>query len=122
MIIGIGCDIIDIRRIRKIILKYGDKFLRKIFTDEEIKKCDKNDCSSYYAKRFSAKESYSKATKLGIGEKVNFRDIEIMNDEKGAPFFSKHTFKAEGVNAFLALSDEHDYAISYVVLEKYSRE
>ena len=118
MIFGIGCDIVDIERIGLIINKYHSKFLNKIFTDLEISLCKTENSISYYAKRFSAKESYSKATGYGIGIRNSFKDIEILNDKNGAPYFNKHPLQSCSIKAFLSIADEVDYAVSYVVLEK----
>ena len=118
MIIGIGCDIIDTRRIEVLINKYSDKFFNRIFTEKEILQGKLTNNTQHFAKRFSAKEAYAKATSFGIGKKISFKDIEILNDNQGAPFFNKHTLKSQGINAFLSMSDELPYAISYVILEK----
>jgi len=118
MIFGIGCDIVDVRRIQSIIDKYNDKFLNRIFTDQEINLSKSTNNSFYYAKRFSAKEAYAKATGYGIGKKVGFKDIEILNDKSGAPYFNKHPLQDKNIKAFLSISDEITYAISYVVLER----
>jgi holo-[acyl-carrier protein] synthase len=118
MIFGIGCDIIDIKRIQFIIDRYNDKFLNRIFTDQEINLGQSIKNNSYYAKRFSAKEAYAKATGYGIGGKVSFKDIEILNDKNGAPYFNKHPLQNKNISAFLSISDEIQYAISYVVLER----
>ena len=118
MIIGVGCDIIDIRRVETLINKYSDKFFDSIFTKKEILHGKSINNLSYFAKRFSAKEAYAKATKFGIGRNISFKDIEVLNDKKGAPFFNEHPFQSQNINAFLSMSDEWPYAISYVILEK----
>ena len=118
MIIGIGCDIIDIRRIDRLAKKYPDKFLSKIFTKEEIRLSGALDNYSYFAKRFAAKEAYAKAVGTGINRDINFKSIEIFNDEKKAPFFNRHPLLDDGITAFLSMSDEFPYAISYVTLVK----
>ena len=121
MIIGIGCDIIDVRRIEVLINKYSDKFFDRIFTKQEIiqgKSINTINSISHFAKRFSAKEAYAKATNFGIGKNISLKDIEILNDNKGAPFFNKHPFQSQNINAFLSMSDELPYAMSYVILDK----
>lgn len=118
MIFGIGCDIIEIRRMSSIIERYGDKFLNKVFTKQEIILNKSRNNYFYYAKRFSAKEAYAKATGYGIGRVIRFQDIEILNDKNGAPYFNKHSLQSKDIKAFLSISDEVQYAISYVVLEK----
>ena len=86
MIIGIGTDIIDIRRIKKTFTKYGEKFKNRCFSLNEIKRADKrmNSVSSY-AKRYAAKEALSKALGTGIRKGINFKDIEILNNNFGKP-------------------------------------
>jgi len=118
MIFGIGCDIVNIDRIQSTLDKFRDKFLNRVFTEQEIRLSRSANSVFYYAKRFSAKEAYAKAAGCGIGKKINFQDIEILNDENGAPYFSKHPLQKKNIRAFLSISDEIKYAISYVVLEK----
>ena len=87
-ILGIGVDIIKNQRISKSIK--NEKFLKKIYNNEEIifsrKEKNKN---NFFAKRFAAKESFSKALGTGIRGKLSFRDIIILNDKFGKPFFKK---------------------------------
>ena len=79
---GIGSDLIDIRRIDKTIARFGDRFKKRIFTDNEIKKCEKRKQSvSCYAKRFAAKAAFSKALGTGFRINLNFKDIEVDNDK-----------------------------------------
>jgi holo-[acyl-carrier protein] synthase len=121
MIIGIGCDIISISRIAKILTKYNCKFLNRIYTAKEINRAPSIGVPRYYAyfaKRFAAKEAYAKATKLGIGGDITFSSIEILNDANNAPYFNYHPFANKEINTFLSLSDENSYAIAYVVLLK----
>ena len=121
MIIGIGCDIIDIRRIEKLIKKYQNKFLERVFTKDEVKLAGNPKNSlyfySYFAKRFATKEAYAKATGHGVGGEIGFKTIEIFNDAKRCPFFNQHPLIHKGVKAFVSISDEYPYAISYVILE-----
>src|SRR5690606_38000100 len=88
MIIGIGTDIVDIRRIEKLLKIQGVKFEKRAFTDFERsvgkqKKGKQN--AAYYAKRFAAKEALAKAFGVGIGGKLSFLDIEIFNHTSGKP-------------------------------------
>lgn len=130
MIIGIGTDILKISRIEKLYNLFGNKFLKRIFTDNEILKT-KNFSShqrllGYYAKRFSAKESFAKALGVGIGKEVSFLDIEILNNSLNQPFlhcndkivkYIKNKYDCE-FNIFLSLSDESDIVSSIVIIEK----
>ena len=85
-ILGIGVDIINNKRLKKLIK--NKNFLKRLFTHEEIKnsKFSKNK-TSYYSKKFAAKESFSKALGSGFRNGLNFKDIEILNDKLGKPYF-----------------------------------
>ncbi len=131
MIIGIGVDIIDSTRIDKLWHKFTDKFLTKIYTDKEIAsfRSIKNHQKKilFLAKRFAAKESFSKACGIGIGRGINFKDIEITNDYLGKPniliinnkiTFLNKIFNCKNFIAHLSLSDEGNLVNSYVIIEK----
>jgi holo-[acyl-carrier protein] synthase len=86
MIIGIGSDLIDIRRIEKTIERYGDRFLDRIFTDVEKDRSDKRAArAASYAKRFAAKEACSKALGTGLRKGVFWRDMGVVNLPGGKP-------------------------------------
>ena len=85
-IFGIGTDIINIKRMEKSIKKNGDNFINKIFSQKEILYCKKKkNPFAFYAKRFAAKEALSKALGTGIRKGINFKNIEISNDNFGKP-------------------------------------
>jgi len=91
MIYGIGTDIIDIRRIRRVVNKYGERFKKKCFHDNEILKSE----SRYkkiesYAKRYAAKEACAKALGTGLARGVFWKDIEILNNKYGKPYIKLH--------------------------------
>ena len=124
-ILGIGVDIINNKRIKDSI-KNKD-FLKRIFTNIEIKKSKfiKNK-STYFSKRFAAKESFSKALGTGIRNGLNFKDIEILNDKLGKPYFNlnKKTKKiilkslnVKNFELFLSISDEKNYSIAFTIIE-----
>ena len=125
-IIGIGVDIVKNSRIKKSIL--NKSFLYRVFTNEEILiSKNKKNKSSYFAKRFAAKEAFSKATGFGISKNLHFKDIEIKNNKKGKPsiilkksttFYLKRMFKVKSFKTNLSLSDEKNYSIAYVIIEK----
>lgn len=131
MIIGIGIDIIETSRIAKSIDDFGDKFLNRIFTKNEIaianQKSNLKIKINHYAKRFAAKEAFSKATGLGIGRGFDFIDIEIVNDENGKPeiklskkskeFLKKH-FGIADFKIDVSMSDTKDFAESFVILSR----
>ena len=85
-IFGIGTDIVNIKRMEKSLKKYGKSFKKRIFSENEINYCEnKKNPSSFYAKRFAAKEALSKALGTGIKGNLIFKDIEILNNKKGKP-------------------------------------
>src|ERR671930_446540 len=86
MILGLGSDIIDIRRIEKAIERFGDRFLDRIFTDAERRKCDRRvNPAASYARRFAAKEACSKALGTGFRRGVFWRDLGVINLPTGKP-------------------------------------
>lgn len=86
MIIGLGNDIIDIRRIEATLEKYGDRFVTRIFTDVERQKSDRRQQrAASYAKRFAAKEACAKALGTGMSEGVFWRDLGVVNLPSGRP-------------------------------------
>ena len=86
MILGIGTDLIDIRRVEQSIAKYGERFLGRIFTDSERAKSEKRaNKAASYAKRFAAKEACSKALGTGLGRGVYWRDMGVVNLPGGKP-------------------------------------
>ena len=129
MIIGIGTDILNLGRLQKIINKYDQKFIDRIYGKNEIQfsKNKLNNSINYFGKRFSAKEATWKALSPTRGEGLFFREIEILNDINGKPylFFSGKTkiyiekkeknFKAK-LKFDISLSDETPFVIAFVVI------
>ena len=124
-ILGIGVDIIQNSRIKRLIIKKS--FIDRSFGKQEIKlsKKEKNKVN-YFAKRFAAKESFVKSLGTGFRENLNLKDIEILNDKLGKPYFfiSKKIhniinkkFKIKRFNLFLSISDEKDYSIAFTILQ-----
>jgi len=127
-ILGIGVDIIQNSRIKRLIIKKS--FINRAFGKKEIKlsKKEKNKVN-YFAKRFAAKESFVKSLGTGFRENLNLKDIEILNDKLGKPYFfiSKKIhniinkkFKIKRFNLFLSISDEKDYSIAFTILQNRS--
>lgn len=118
MIIGVGTDICDILRI-----KPGTGFADKILSVKELEilKTKKNK-QAYLAKRFAAKEAISKAFGCGIGKKLSFKDISVLNNIYGAPYVeiadSAKAKLQDFSNIHISISDEKNYAIAYVVIER----
>lgn len=85
-ILGLGNDIIEIERIRDSIKEHGNRFLERLFTLKEQSYALKHeDSATHFAGRFAAKEAISKAFGVGVGEQLSWKDIEIINDDKGRP-------------------------------------
>jgi holo-[acyl-carrier protein] synthase len=122
MIYGIGIDIIRINRMEEVVKKWGNRFLDKVFTANELEYCYKK-YSPYLslAVRFAAKEAFIKA--MGSGSSLSLRDIEVINTRSGKPtinvnkkledLFDNHRI----MNAHLSLSHERDYGVACVILE-----
>ena len=129
MIVGIGTDILNLERLNKIINKYDQKFINRIYGKNEIKisESKSNNSINYFGKRFSAKEATWKALSPARGEGLFFREIEILNDINGNPYlyFSGKTQKyiekkEKSLKAKLkfdiSLSDETPFVIAFVVI------
>ena len=102
MIIGIGSDIIDIRRIEKTIERHGDRFLDRIFTDTERLKSDRRAArAASYAKRFAAKEACAKALGTGLNQGVFWRDMGVVNLPSGQPTMKLTGGAAERLQSLL---------------------
>ena len=125
-IIGNGVDIIKNSRINNSLKIKG--FLNRIFTEKEIQQGKKlKNKINFYAKRFAAKEAFVKAIGTGFRSDINFIDIEIKNYKNGKPYISlskklnyflQKKFKIQKYKVFLSLSDENDYSIAFVVIDK----
>ena len=124
MIYGVGTDIVNIDRIQKIILKNREGFIKRVLTDhEQALFTNKADSAAFCAKRFAAKEAFSKALGTGIGRVVSFQDLTVRNNDNGKPHFIPSEklrlyLLEKGVKqAHLSISDESQYALAFVVLE-----
>ena len=124
-ILGIGVDIIKNRRIGILIKK--KIFIKKTFSKNEINFSKKiSNKTNFFSKRFAAKESFVKSIGIGFRNNLNFKDIEILNDIKGKPYYRinkkvdniiKTLFKIKKYNLFLSISDEKDYSIAFTILQ-----
>ena len=125
-ILGIGVDIIINKRIRSLIKnKY---FIQRIFTKNEVKLSKKNfDKTNFFAKRFAAKEAFAKSLGSGFRNNLNFKDIEVLNNKIGKPYYLKSKkidniifkkLKIKKYNLFLSISDEKDYSVAFTILQK----
>ena len=122
-IYGIGTDIANVNRIKKLLKKA--KFIKKIFNNIEVKKCNKlANRANCFAKRFAAKEAFSKALGTGIAKGINFNEIIINNMDSGKPHITLmgETKKKVGKiikkknNIFLTLSDDNPFAVASVII------
>ncbi len=125
-ILGIGVDLVKNKRIN-LLIKKKDNFIKRTFSKKEINHLKHKNKENYYSKRFAAKESLSKALGTGIRNNLNFKDIEILNDKLGKPYFLKNKkidtliykrFKISKYNLFLSISDEKDYSIAFTIIQK----
>ena len=124
MITGIGVDMIEIKRIKDSIDKFGKPFLEKIFTPEEINYCESRNVQKFqsYAARFSAKEAVSKALGTGFSKGVTLKGIEVKVSETGKPHIVLHGETREffdkmgGVSLDISLTHTKDYATAFAVL------
>jgi holo-[acyl-carrier protein] synthase len=125
MVVGTGIDIVDINRIERLMARWGDVFLDRVFTEKEIVWCQRRtrppEC---FAIRFAAKEAFLKAIGWGLRNGIQWTDIEVENDLMGKPSFSFHR-KAKEVlenlriqKALLTLSHDRPYAVAHVLLEE----
>jgi holo-[acyl-carrier protein] synthase len=128
MIYGIGTDVCDIRRIADTLQRRGERFAEKVLGPHEIEVFRERRARvdargiAYLATRFSAKEAFSKAIGLGLRMPMTWRDCEIVKAASGKPEIRLHGelkawFEAKGLQAHVSVSDETDYATSFVVVE-----
>ena len=129
MIFGIGTDICDIRRIRASLERNGERFARRILSDGELATWKTRSARwpdrgvSYLATRFSAKEAFSKAIGMGMRMPMTWRSCEITKAASGKPEIVLHGalkewFEAHQLTVHVTVTDETDYAASFVVVEK----
>ncbi len=129
MIYGIGTDICDIRRIEAVLERQGERFVRKVLADAEFAVWQTRSARwparglRYLATRFSAKEAFSKAVGMGMRLPMTWRHCEIANLPSGQPVIVLHGdlktwFEGQGLRAHVTVTDETDYAASFVVVER----
>ena len=126
MIVGIGSDLCNIERIQKSVDRFGDRFLNRVFTETERAKAARRPftMAGTLAKRFAAKEAFSKAMGTGFRYPVTLQCISVVQDRRGKPGFEFHPRLAQLVAAegiighFVTISDEKSLTCACVVLEK----
>ena len=128
MIFGIGTDICDIRRIEATLARRGDRFVERVLgpSEQQVFKSRRARAEArgvrYLATRFSAKEAFSKAIGMGLRSPMRWRSCEILNEPSGKPVLRlsgelAQWFESRGLRGHVTLSDETDYAASFVVVE-----
>jgi len=124
MIYGIGTDVTSISRIKRIIRRYGRRFLTRIYTEEEIEKgMKRKDNASFFAGRFAAREAFLKAIGYGLMRGIPIKGISILNNEDGKPYFmlsseiEKIIKKRNIPTIHLSISHDADIAQAVVVME-----
>jgi holo-[acyl-carrier protein] synthase len=129
MVYGIGTDVCDVRRIRASLDRHGDRFALKILSEAELATWRSRSARwpdrgvRYLASRFSAKEAFSKAVGMGMRMPMTWRSCEVANLPSGQPVIVLHGalkewFDARGLVAHVSVTDETDYAASFVVVER----
>ncbi len=127
MILGLGNDVVDIRRIEKILDRFGERFVSRIFTEIEQKKSESRAArAASYAKRFAAKEACSKALGTGFRKGVYWRDLGVVNEPSGRPTFiltgqarqHLNNLTPSGCTAqiHLTITDDYPYAQAVVII------
>ena len=124
-ILGIGVDIIQNNRIKNSIKNH--KFRDRVYSKNELNlSASSKNKIGYFSKRYAAKEAFAKALGTGFRNNLNFKDIEIMNDKLGRPYYSKtkkitqlirKEFKVKNFNCFLSISDEKEYSTAFTIIQ-----
>jgi holo-[acyl-carrier protein] synthase len=124
VILGTGTDLVDVRRIERALARFGHRFAQRVLVEHEYQRfCAHAKPAHYLAKRFAAKEAFSKAMGTGIHFPVNWHNVSVANERSGRPYlkFSEPLaalLKQRGISrAHLSLSDEVEMACAFVVLE-----
>jgi holo-[acyl-carrier protein] synthase len=124
-ILGIGVDIVENKRIKKSIK--NPLFKKRVYTKNELKQSAAvNNKVGYFSKRFAAKEAFSKALGTGFRMNLNFKDVEVINDKKGKPYYVKNKkitkiiqkhFQIKKFKFFLSISDEKNYSTAFAIIQ-----
>ena len=124
--VGIGVDIVDNKRFTNLVK--DKKFINRTFSKNEISNSKKiSNKINFYSKRFAAKESFAKALGTGFRNGLNFKDVEVLNNDLGKPYylknikikqFIKKIKKIDNFELFLSISDEKDYSVAFTIIQK----
>ena len=125
MIYGIGTDLVNIKRIEEALFRFGDRFLHRILSEEEVAEYARSSQPArFVAKRFAAKEAFSKAYGTGIGEDVGWHDVRVTHDASGKPLIQTSEALGEKLLALqiththISITDETGQALAFVIIEK----
>ena len=123
-IIGIGVDIVNNNRIKKLVK--NKNFIKRVFTQNELKlSCKLKNKSNFFSKRFAAKEAFSKALGTGISKGISFNEIVVLNEKSGKPYIKlinktkkivERKLKKKVYKISLSIADEKDYAVAFVTI------
>lgn len=123
MIVGIGADLASVSRIEAALFRHGDRFLHRILREDEVAEYARTpQPARFLAKRFAAKEAFSKAWGSGIGAALGWHDIAVAHDPRGKPLIAPserigQEMAARSMLAHITMTDEADHAVAFVVLE-----
>lgn len=129
MIRGIGCDVVEVKRVRDVLEAHGERFVRKLLTENERPlyqkrlSLGKDHALAFVASRWAVKEAVSKALGTGIAEDVTFHSMEVMHNAKGAPLMLfKDPLRArlmqEGLFVHVSITDEKSVVAAFAVAEQ----
>jgi holo-[acyl-carrier protein] synthase len=121
-ILGIGVDVVDVKRMKVVLDARGTPLIKKLFTESEVAYCSsRKNPHEHFAARFAAKEAVSKAMQTGWSGKFRWRDVEIMNHPSGAPKVILHDFVADHLvhcNVHISLSHTESTVVAFAIIEK----
>jgi holo-[acyl-carrier protein] synthase len=121
-IVGIGVDVVDVKRMKVVLDARGASLIKKLFTESEIAYCtSKRNSHEHYAARFAAKEAVSKAMQTGWSGKFRWRDVEVINNPSGAPKVILHDHVAEQLakcHVHLSLSHTENTVVAFAIIER----
>ena len=128
MILGIGTDLVNIKRIRKVLNRFGDRFEKRVFSELEIERSRRKlDPSSSYAKRWAAKEACSKALGIGLRMGISWKEMHVVNLKSGKPeliiegkakyLLEKMTPRGFSTKINVSLTDDYPWAKAIVIIE-----
>lgn len=129
MIAGIGCDVVELKRVEDVLIKHGERFVERILTPNEMPlyrkrlSLSQNHALAFVASRWAAKEAVSKALGTGIAEDVTFHSMEVMHNAKGAPLMLFRNalgerLMNEGIFVHISITDEKTMVAAFAVAEQ----